>query len=247
MITPKNTASYKIKHHNPRHQIATAALVFILFAAYSFGLYRFGYWKSGHNNVVYISTIEQLEEESGFMQDQVLELETQLAAYEQTSNIDEKATKQTQEKLFSMEEDMAELQDELAFYRSIVSPSSMDPGVQIQQFELLKGDIEGEYSFKLILSQRNSAKKVSGKVDVMISGTSQGKGVELSLAEVTRSKQDTLRFSFKYFQSIEGHIVLPVGVKARSVKVLVDPSKRSMDDVEQVYSWQTLLDQKGQA
>ena len=136
---------------------------------------------------------------------------------------------------------MLELREELAFYRSIVSPSKMEPGLKIQAFQLERGEAEGEFHYKLVLTQvRGNNRIARGSVEIRVSGTQGGEPKELTLAQMVSGTEE-LKFSFKYFQSVEGTLKLPAGFQPLKIDLKVDTTTRELEDIETSYEWNTTV------
>ncbi len=135
-----------------------------------------------------------------------------------------------------------ELNEELSFYKGIVSPSQTKRGLFIQKFRVSAGERIRKYYYKLVLTQvRSNNKLARGKVKLKIAGEKGGKQVTLSLSELTGQGNDLLSFSFKYFQSFEGDLVLPVGFSPSNLNITVAPKTRKLDTIKKSYAWSEAL------
>lgn len=240
MGKPAYAKSYRIKRHNPQRQVVKYLVAMLALVLVSFATYKLGYWMGGRDNGLYLNTIMELRDELEFLQEHAVDLQTQVAIHEQSSQINLQSAEAVRDQLMEKEERMLELQDELAFYRSIVSPTSKTAEVAIQRFTLEPADIEGEYRYQLLLVQRNATQTVKGDFTMSISGNLAGRGEQYSLDDLASGDQNGTNFSFKYYQSIEGRLLLPVGFNPDAVVIDVTPKRRGHDLVHQKYNWNTL-------
>ncbi|MCL1067259.1 hypothetical protein L2735_10615 [Shewanella olleyana] len=114
------------------------------------------------------------------------------------------------------------LEQELAFYRSLVSPEKEVDGVAIHGLELSKGLLPDSYQMRLILTQLQKRKNgVKGVADIVLVGVQDEKQVEISLSDLQIEK---FNFSFRYFQMFDAEISLPQDFDLQRIKAVVQVS-----------------------
>ena len=232
---------YRLHHHDPLKKRFKALLLVVLLGAAGWGLFELGYLESGFDEQRTADQLQTYRERVAYLEQQNRRLTQQLALFERSEGIDSEATAQLSSALEAMETEMLELREELAFYRSIVSPSKMEPGLHVQSFELEPGEVEGRYHYKLVLTLvRGNNRVARGGVEMRVAGEADGEPRTLTLSELDPGTKE-LKFSFKYFQSIEGSLTLPAGFVPRKVELKVDASDRRLDDIEKSYEWNTTL------
>jgi hypothetical protein len=167
------------------------------------------------------------------------ELREKVAILQRSSQIDRQAAQDVKAELATLEEELQASREEIEFYRGIVSPGDVKPGLRIHRFQLVAGAAEGEYRYDMVLTQlKHNDRHVSGVAEWKIVGTRDGKPVELGLAEVTRPAVKQLKFKFRYFQDLAGTLYLPEGFEAVKVILSVKPDgKGKPPPVEQEYNW----------
>lgn len=231
---------YRLHHHDPLKKRLKAFLLLVLLVGGGWGLYQYGYLKSGYDASAADERLLALRERVDYLTRQNRELTQQVARLERSRVIEAEAATQVSTALSAMEAEMLELREELSFYRSIVSPSKMEPGLHIQTLELERGEGEGEYHYKLVLTLvRGNNRVARGTVDMRVSGQIGGESRTLGLAAIDPGAE--LRFSFKYFQSLEGTLSLPAGFQPRKLEVKVDASDRRLEDIDTSYDWNVIL------
>jgi len=181
----------------------------------------------------------------GKLQRVTAELETQtqeLATRNLELSVEREANAQMQDMFAQQMKKQKELEHELAFYRSIMSPDDNAEGVAIHGLEMTPGALADEFNFKLILTQLQKRKQaIQGRTEITLIGVQDGKSVELSVNKLTGSK---LEFDFRYFQVIDTKVTVPAGFNVVQVKVkVVVPSSRwtKNSQTEHVYSVPELL------
>lgn len=166
------------------------------------------------------------------------ELREKHAVLERTSQVDKESYQAISENLKNLQNELLELKQEVAFYRGIVAPTEGASGLHITNlvFDPLGGG--NGYHFKLVLTQvMKNQYIVRGRVNIYIEGLLTGQQKQLNLAEVSGGKLDDLSMNFKYFQNLEGDIVLPEGFAPSSVVVDVNPSGKGRTRIKKVFEW----------
>lgn len=201
-----------VREHIPwkRNVIIVAVLFFVIMGGYLF--YQYGQSSAGHN-------LESLHEERDELQDVITKLEKELAgqrdqnvALKRSGEIEKQAYKEVDESLRSLQSEILELKEEVAFYRSIVAPRESAKGLRIQRFKIEQNHEAQSFTYKLVLTQVIKHNRTTkGRIELSIEGLQNGEQRVLKLKDINKSKQDKLSFRFKYFQNFEGDIVLPEG------------------------------------
>ena len=210
--------------------------------AFGWGAYTLGLRLSGQQ-------WELANRELDYLRVQVVQLEAQrtdllkkLAQSEQVTEVELQASRAVKQNLARLEARIMGLNEELSFYKGIVSPSQTKRGLSIQKFRVSASEGTRIYNYKLVLTQvRSNNKLARGKVKLRIAGEKEGKQVTLSLRELSGQGNDTLSFSFKYFQSFEGDLVLPVGFSPSNLNITVTPKTRKLDTIKKSYAWSEAL------
>lgn len=178
-----------------------------------------------------------LEKRYGKLSREASQLRDRVAILDRSSQIDRQAALDVQADLGRLEEELQAAREEVEFYRGIVAPGDVQPGLRIHRFTLEEGGVPGEYHYDLVLTQlRRNDHYVTGVVDWKISGSMVGEQGELALAGVTKPSVEQLKFRFRYFQDLGGKITLPVGFEAEQVILSVKPEGK-LPAVEQTFDW----------
>ncbi len=228
-----------VKSHEPnRLRLAIALLVTLLVVA-AWGLFEWGRKAAGYDRV----TAARVR---GELNDRITELETdndglrhELALLRTSDRVDQEAYSQVSVELDDLQSQIAELNEELAFYRGIMSPSDGRSGLQIKAVQINPVAEDRSFNLRLILVQagRHDA-RVTGGVEVTIVGESDETpdAIRIDLAALT-SDAAKLRYSFRYFQILERDISLPEGFEPSSVDVSLTGGRKS-DSVSASFPWQ---------
>jgi len=151
--------------------------------------------------------------------------------------IDRDAYGQVETTLGDLQSQLARQSDDLAFYRSIVSPADGIQGLRIQRFEVLPGDEPRQVRLKLTLVQAMRHESiVAGLAQINLVGARDGVPARFSVGDLLGKPRAELPFSFRYFQTIEQSVVLPEGFRPFETEVRVRSSKLRAP-VQQTFAW----------
>ena len=98
------------------------------------------------------------------------------------------------------------------------------------------------YRYKLVLTQimtKNSV--VKGNVDLTLEGLQNGTPKQLSLKAVSGESKPNTSLRFKYFQTLEGNMILPKGFLPSRVNVEVLPKGKNLVKLKEAFDWKASL------
>jgi len=237
------SAQLIIKAHSPRKFWFKWILLLAVMAAASWLMFILGQYSAGYFNQSLQSEQTRLQEKLYSLGRENSELREKNAVLERTSQVDKESYNATSENLKSLQNELLELKEQVAFYRGIVAPTEAASGLVIRdlKFDSLGG--ENGYHFKLVLTQvMKNEYLVRGRVEVLIDGLQAGKQKQLTLPQVSDGKLSDLTMEFKYFQNIEGDIVLPNGFVPSSVTVDLIPSGKGRARIKKNFEWADITD-----
>jgi hypothetical protein len=183
--------------------------------------------------------VQQLKRSNKELVRETSGLRDRLAIQERSSQIDRQAAQAVRSELGQLEEALQEAREEVEFYRGIVAPGDVDPGLRIHRFDLEEDPAPGEYHYDLVLTQlKRNDKFVSGVVDWKIFGMLHDEPVVLALDGVTEPAVQQLKFRLRYFQDLAGTVKLPDGFVPNRVELTVSPQgKGKQTPVVQSFDW----------
>ena len=167
------------------------------------------------------------------------ETERALALLERARQVDEQAYAEIRRDRAALEQQIHDLQKELAFYRGIMVPESRRVGLQAQGFvvEPVPGQ-ENRYRFRLVLVQiKKNDRIASGRVRLAVTGQQDGAVRTLDQAAISTDASPHFKYRFRYFQNIQGEWRFPAGFVPERVTVKAVPSRRGADPLEWTFEW----------
>lgn len=237
-------AEFRLRRHRPVRTAVLAALAVVALGVGGWALYRQGVKDGGYDAREARATETHLRVKVNDLRERVTELARRNTLLERGRRIDDGAIRRLRDTLAEREETIARLEEELAFYRNLVSPSDMQPGLHVRRFSL--ADVPGEtreFRYELVLTQLNSDDTyVAGRVDFVLEGRRPDGPATLEFGDLAVEDTDGRpAFRFKYFQTLRGRIRVPRAFEPVNIRLRVAPSGGRLEPVEQEYPWNSVL------
>ncbi len=170
------------------------------------------------------------------------ELRRQVAILETSQDIDQETYTLVEQNLNELQAQIQAQEEELAFYRGIISPEDGAAGLRVQSLEMRPTDAEHGYLLHLVLVQAiTHDRRVSGTVSFDITGSLDGEHVQLNLDDlVAEDAGGALAYAFRYFQDLQRQLVLPEGFVPDEVLLQIRPREPSGQALEQSFEWSAI-------
>jgi hypothetical protein len=166
----------------------------------------------------------------------IAELEQRVATLSRSDQISREANRDLQSTLAERDEEIASLRADVAFYERFVGATGQRHGLAVHDLKLQAQDAQ-VWKFIATLTQNlNRGAVNSGRLTVAVEGSVGGRMQKADWATL-RQQADAagLPYSFKYFQQVEGDLLLPAGMKPVRVVVRLQPASGAA--VEQSFTW----------
>jgi septal ring factor EnvC (AmiA/AmiB activator) len=224
-----------VRLHDPRRFRIVVAAAVLLALLLCFGLYELGQRAGGHSVFKSDQRRQALRAEVAQLQAENQALKDELARVRTSVEVDREAQARITDSLAASEARVAELNEELEFYRRIVSPQEGQAGLRVQAFEVIPGDMANAYRLKLLLVQSpQRSGRAQGQLDLSLRGTLDGQEASLALEQVAAEPRS---FEFLYFQDVDIEVILPEGFVPESVDVELRSGQRNARVVSAAFPW----------
>lgn len=183
-------------------------------------------------------TQRRLQEAEALLQAQrgrVKDLSRREAMLSVSDRISRTANTEIQTALAERDEEIAGLRADIAFYERLVGATSQPRGLGVHRVEFAPED-GGVWRYQITLAQTLNRGAISqGSLTFVVEGVQEGKLSTVAWDALHQrtgvSGQD---YSFRYFQQLDGSVMLPAGFSPQRVRV----SLRGTDEsVEQDLDW----------
>jgi outer membrane murein-binding lipoprotein Lpp len=233
------TGRMVVRYHSPwrRRSVLICAIALAIIMLY--GFYEWGRFEGGYSKFAEVQQRRELNAKVEALEETNAKLRGDVAAAELARDVDRKAYADVERDLADLQAKVLKHQEELTFYRGIVSPEDGIGGLRIQRFQVLPGDVENSFRLRILLvqSMRQDA-MVSGQVLLQIEGVRDNKPAQLTLAEVggeTRG-DGQVPFQFRYFQNLEQAVTMPTEFTPKAVNIEVRSGRAT--PVRESFPWQ---------
>ena len=212
----------------PAGQVFAISVIGLFVLAMAFGIW--GLWRAF--TPAPADAVVQLQAQ----QARIDELEQRITDLARSDVISREANQQVQATLAERDEEIAALRADLAFYERFVGPTAQRRGLAVHALELKPQDAQ-TWHFTATLTQNvNQQAANSGRVSLALEGSQDGRMRQLDWAALRQQPNaGGVPYSFKFFQRVEGDILLPAGFHPVRVKVRLAP--QGGRPVEQSFTW----------
>ena len=168
--------------------------------------------------------------------ERVVALEQDVANLTRSDQISRKANTELQGTLAERDEEIAGLRADVAFYERFVGATSQRRGLSVHQLELKPQDAQAWHFVATLTQNLNRGAINQGRVTLALEGTREGRMQQLDWNALRQQPEAPgVDYSFKYFQQVEGDILLPPGLKP--VRIVVRVAPRGGAAVERSFTW----------
>lgn len=210
------------EHPHPR---AHAVLLAVLAACLLFGIW--GAWTVARGAG---------EGDDGALREEVEALRQDVATLTRSDQVSREANRDLQLMLAEREEEISALRADVAFYERLVGSTSQRRGLTVHGLRL-QAQGERAWHFTATLTQTlNRAAVSSGELTVEVEGSRNDSLERLEWSDLRQTGDAPgIEYSFKYFQQVEGDLILPEGFQPLRVVVHLAPPRGQA--VEQSFTW----------
>jgi hypothetical protein len=121
-----------------------------------------------------------------------------------------------------------------------MAPAEIARGLSLRPIELVARDVPGHYAYRIVAQQE--ARKHSplrGELTAEVFGILDEQQVSYPLAELSDDlDEQVVLLRFRYFQAIEGELILPDGFEPKGVSLVASASAPRKKEVRERFPWQ---------
>jgi hypothetical protein len=166
----------------------------------------------------------------------VVQLRQNVATLRRSDQISRAANAELQASLAEREEEVSGLRADVAFYERLVGATGQRRGLTVHE-AVFAPEAGGTWRYTLTLTQNLNRGAISkGEARLSVEGVRDGKLQTLPWTELLQEANAPGQpFSFRYFQQLEGSVMLPPGFTPQRVRVQL---RADVGTVEQTFPWQ---------
>jgi hypothetical protein len=227
-----------VRHSTSRLQTALliAGVLIGVFALYV--MYELGRYNAGYDRQVVAQQRAELEIQIEHLEKTSRELRTRLAELDTIRVGRAREQAEVARTMGDLQAQVARLSQELAFYRGVVAQGAATAGVRIEQLRITAGQRPATYIVHMSLVRSGRVETpATGSVQLSLDGTVAEGARTLDLATLTAGRQRELRYNFRYLQSFEQELTVPLSFKPERLNVEVSSARRDVAPLSQTFLW----------
>ena len=172
-------------------------------------------------------------------------LERQVAILGRSSAVDKQTGVELQETLTSLRQRVAQLEEDVLFYRQVVEEETKETGLVIEELDIDATRSPDRYRYKLVMRQEDADGDtyLAGHVNFNLAGRWKDQQVILPLRDLSEAENELdIRLRFKYFQNIEGELVLPEGFQPDRILIAAVATEPVSKRINEDFGWIVALE-----
>ncbi len=172
-------------------------------------------------------------------------LKRQIAILDRSSAVDQQTGAELQETLTALRQRVAQLEEDVLFYRQVVEEETEETGLVIGQLDIDVTRSPDRYRYKLVMRQQDADGDtyLTGHVNFNLVGQLQDQQVILPLRDLSEFEDELdIRLRFKYFQNIEGELALPEGFQPDRIQIAAVATEPVSKRISEDFGWVVALE-----
>jgi len=222
----------------PTRRWVTIVVLLLLVVGTVYGMFEFGRYRGGHDSIAAFRQRLELQAQIDAGEATISELRAKVAQLESSTVGQTREREEVQRTIGDLQAQVARANQELAFFRGIVTQNANSAEVKIQQARMVATAAANKFRIRVTLVQPMKPDTVvSGVVVLSVDGEIDGKPGRADFATLSGGKRREIPFTFRYLENIEEEITMPPGMRPEQLLVEVRSNKRGSAPVQQSYVW----------
>ena len=220
MVAVRGSKQYQmvVVPHRPFYKGVVFTVFIAAVAAFSWLTYRYGFDEGIATRQDVVQEREQLRQQLQSSADLVREMRQEVASLKLGGEIDNQATEEVRQTVETLQNRIAELKEEVRFYKGVMIPNAGDKGLRIERLDLTRQGVDVNY--RLLLTQVvEKHDYIQGSVSIELLGRQGENETKYRFQDIAAGESNSMRFRFRYFQNIEGMITVPGDFEPQRVTV----------------------------
>ena len=225
-----------------RRVVLFAAAALAVLAGTGYLVFELGRYQGGYSLLDQRREQEALQQIISQQAADADELRRQITVLQTSQEIDRETYALVESNLGELQLRIQSQEEELAFYQGIISPEDGYAGLRIQSISFTAAELEQHYILRLVLVQSiTHDRRVTGVVRLHIEGSRAGEADELSLDQILiDAESGNIPYGFRYFQGLQGVVVLPADFEPDQVNVEIRPQGAGGQPILHSFEWSTV-------
>ena len=226
--------------YRPRQRVLFTLFLVLGVAISAAGGWAYGYYKTMLTQQIELADQSELVAEIDSLRLENADLRRQIAILDRSSVMDQQANAEVQGTITALRERVAQLEEDIVFYRQVVAGETEDTGLVIGQLDVNATADPNRYRYKLVMRQQDADGDtfLLGHVNINLVGLQDDEQVILALRDISEAEDELdIRLRFKYFQSIEGELALPEGFQPDRIQIAAVSTEPVSKTISEDFGW----------
>jgi len=241
MAQVKGSKQYRmvVVPYRPVRRVLLALVLLLLVGLAVAGSFYGGHHLGVTQQADAVAERNRLRKEVASLTGEAEQLRQQVANLRLGSEVDQQASEEMRNQVISLKEEITALEEDITFYRGLMSPSANNSGLTIGSLNVLATGMPRQFEYKLVVQQLATDHQVlSGYLNFNIVGRRNETVETLSLHLLSdQVESEDIRLRFRYFQNIEGRLTLPEGFEPERIELVARSTGRNPETVEKKFGW----------
>jgi len=220
-------------------RVLMSSLVLFLVAG---GFFIAGYYQGIREKIHVLDERAELRLETEQLKQDVSQLQEQAAIHKHGSELERQASERVRKENISLQNRVSELEEAVSFYKGIMAPRKNDKGLRIERLELSSTVNKRRFKYKVVMTQvADNSSYISGSVSLNLVGVRQGVKESIPFEQLSQAQTSSgIPFKFRYFQNVDGEIVVPDEFVPEQIEVIAQSKGRKATRLEKRFDWNVL-------
>ena len=225
--------------HRPLYKAGIFCLFVIAMVAFSFLTYEYGMNQGLATKVEVVKEKDEIKAQLTEVTQLFSSMRQEVANLKLGGEVDTRANEEVRQTVEVLQDQIAQLNEEIRFYKGVMVPNVEEKGLRIERLDLENTEVPNKYRYSLLLTQVvDKHDYVQGGVEIALLGRDGESEKQLPLSELSETKQARIGFRFRYFQNIDGELLVPEGFIPSEVMIIARSSGRNGQRLEKKFDWQ---------
>lgn len=155
------------------------------------------------------------------------------------AEVDRKSLEEVRQEVIELKAMIAGLEEENQFYRNLMAPDGNQRGLNFGPVEIVHTDRPRTFRYKVVMQQLAVQHELlTGTLNFNVVGRQEGAVKVMPLSQLSSSVDGSnIKLRFKYFQNIEGELVLPEGFEPERIELEARASGNDSAVIEKRFAW----------
>jgi hypothetical protein len=167
------------------------------------------------------------------------QLEHELDVSNTRNEVDRVSLEMVRREIAAQKKQILELEESLRFYRGLMAPEDIARGLILKPIELMATEADNRFTFRIVAQQEAQKHTLlKGALTVKVMGVAGEDELSFPLSALSENvNEEAVELRFRYFQSIEGVLVLPPDFQPKGVSMTATTTAPTKVKLQEFFPW----------